>query len=90
MSVAINFNIVLSASGGPGSIPAPGCTGSSFFSISATTALVFGVLNIVWSVIAHSGFEGRLASGKLLSWHGAKIAAVIASHYFASFLVRTA
>lgn len=86
MSVAINFNIVLSSSSGPGTLTAPGCEGVSFFAVSAMIAMVFGILNICWSVIAHSGFEGRHASGKLFGWNGIKIVFVIASHYFASYL----
>jgi hypothetical protein len=45
MSVAINFNIALSASGGPGSLPAPGCLGVSFFAISGfSSALLLSLL----------------------------------------------
>eukprot|EP00123_Amoebidium_parasiticum_P021155 comp6251_c0_seq2/m.2072 comp6251_c0_seq2/g.2072 ORF comp6251_c0_seq2/g.2072 comp6251_c0_seq2/m.2072 type:complete len:193 (-) comp6251_c0_seq2:28-606(-) len=77
VSILMQYNSVLTEALGPGTLRSPGCPNQSFFLISALTANVFTLLNIVWMVIGLNAYDTR-------NW--ALAAVVLASHLFSSLL----
>lgn len=90
MSSIMQVNNVLNESAGPGTLPAPGCTSVSVFTIAALTTACFGCLNICWSVIMHAGLDKAYGLGVrsnvgLIAGNWQCIFVVV-SHYGASLL----
>ncbi|KJE88701.1 hypothetical protein CAOG_00299 [Capsaspora owczarzaki ATCC 30864] len=57
MSALIQFNPVLSVATGPGMLPSPGCTGNSYYLVSAFTICCFSLLHVFWHVVFSHGMN---------------------------------
>eukprot|EP00051_Salpingoeca_urceolata_P027779 m.483238 g.483238 ORF g.483238 m.483238 type:complete len:252 (-) comp22846_c0_seq1:152-907(-) len=91
MSAGIQFNIPLENSGGPGTLPSPGCESHSYFVILALVVQNFGFLHMFWSVIMHGALEARNSpdaakSGWFVFSEDWKVAFVVLGHLGASLL----
>lgn len=90
MSGVMQFNLVLSASGGPGTLDTRGGTGVSLFVVSSLIVAMLVVLNSLWSVIMYRGLElkaaGTSTGFNALTKGYMPLLSVVAGHLFASLL----
>lgn len=86
MTAVMQFNMVLDANDGPGSLPSPGCSSVNFAVISALLTLVFFTFNIFWTFLAYQSFEARSRRGGGVGKSDWMFVTAVLSHYVASYI----